>query len=77
MQVCEGVRMQIEREEKDDLDEAILARIAREGAPVQRIAMDIGRAYSTVLLRCLKLQASGLLRSSWYGNVRKFYAVEN
>jgi predicted transcriptional regulator len=65
------------RTDTDALDVAILSAIKTQGgASVQHIAKDVGKAYNTVLIRCLKMQAIGLLQSSWYGNVRSFYAVE-
>jgi hypothetical protein len=65
------------RSETDALDKAIIfaTKTVEGGLPVQRIAEKVGRAYNTVLVRCLKLQAVGLLGSEWYGNVRKFYAT--
>ncbi len=61
----------------DDLDDEVLGFVLQVGeASVHRIATEIGRPYSTVMVRCLKLEAAGLLRSIWYSNTRQFY-VEN
>jgi hypothetical protein len=66
----------MERKVTDELDDAILTCV--EGGkelPVQRIVAETGRAYNTILIRCLKMQAEGLLQSVWYGNVRRFHIV--
>jgi hypothetical protein len=67
----------MERKTTDELDDEILICISSgRGLPVQRIAAETGRAYNTVLIRCLKMQAEGLLQSVWYGNVRRFRLVK-
>lgn len=58
---------------KDDLDEALLACISRRGeASVPQMTKEVQRAYTTVLLRCLKLETQGLLCSSWRHGSRIF-----
>jgi DNA-binding Lrp family transcriptional regulator len=53
----------------DDLDEDILEYVTREGeATMREITYLTGRPRSTVMMRVLKLQAAGLLRSTRYGN---------
>jgi len=60
---------------QDNLDKAVLACITERGAAsVGQIARELNRAYSTVLLRCLKMQAAGLLKSSWEDCTRLFIA---
>lgn len=49
--------------ERDELNRAILTHVKHEAASVGQIAKELNRAYSTIQLRCLKLQAAGLLRS--------------
>jgi hypothetical protein len=61
----------------DDLDDEVLDCVLHVGeASAHRIATEIKRPYSTVMVRCLKLEAVGLLHSIWYSNTRRFY-VEN
>jgi hypothetical protein len=61
----------------DDLDDIVLDCVSNAGeASVGRIAAEIERPYSTVMVRCLKLEAVGFLQSTWYGNVRRFRAVK-
>lgn len=60
----------------DDLDDAVLDYVLRAGeASVRRIATEIERPYSTVMVRCLKLEAAGFLHSMWYNNVKRFHVV--
>jgi len=57
----------------DALDNAVIIYRNHEGvAPVARIAKQVHRAYSTVLVRYLKLEAAGILRSEWYNHTRFF-----
>jgi hypothetical protein len=61
----------------DDLDNAVLDYVSHVGeASVGRIATEIDRSYSTIMVRCLKLEAAGFLHSMWYGNVRRFHVVK-
>ena len=62
----------------DNLDDSVLNYVSSAGeASVGRIAAEIERPYSTVLVRCLKLEAAGFLHSMWYGNVRRFRVVNS
>jgi hypothetical protein len=61
----------------DDLDDEVLGFVLQVAeASAGRIAIEIERPYSTVMVRCLKLEAAGLLHSIWYSNTRRFY-LEN
>ena len=61
----------------DDLDDTVLDYVSNEGeASVGRIAMEIEKPYSTVMVRCLKLEAAGFLHSMWYGNERRFHVAK-
>jgi hypothetical protein len=56
----------------DDLDNAVLDYVLRAGdASVRRITTEIERPYSTVIVRCLKLEATGFLHNMWPGNIRR------
>jgi hypothetical protein len=64
------------RQFTDDLDDMVLDCVSNAGeASVGRIAAEIERPYSTVMVRCLKLEVAGFLYSAWYGNVRRFHVV--
>lgn len=64
----------IEDLKNDELNRAILSHVDHEAASVGQIARELDRPYSTILLRCLHLQAAGLLRSSWKDCTRLFIA---
>ena len=64
------------RRHVDELDQEVIACLNHDGeAPVSRIAQHVQRAYSTVLIRCLKLEAVGILQSEWYNHTRLFSVV--
>ena len=64
------------RRRVDELDQEIIACLndGRETS-VSHIAQQVQRAYSTVLIRCLKLEAAGILQSEWYNHTRLFSVV--
>lgn len=56
------------------LDNAVIAYLAHKGeAPAARIPNQVHRAYSTVLVRCLKLEAVGILNTEWHSHTRFFH----
>jgi predicted ArsR family transcriptional regulator len=60
----------------DDLDKAVIACISRNDASVPQIAAQLKRAYNTVLIRLLKMQADGVVQSEWrHGRV--MYCLAN
>jgi DNA-binding Lrp family transcriptional regulator len=62
----------MDNESHDNLDKAVLACVQDGAASVGQIADRVGRAYSTVLLRCLKMETQGILRSTWCHQRRLF-----
>lgn len=65
------------RQSTDDLDEIVLDCVSNEGeASVGRIAAEIEKPYSMVMVRCLKLEVAGFLHRVWCGNVRRFHVMK-
>jgi predicted transcriptional regulator len=64
------------RRHVDELDQEVIACLNHDGeAPVSRIAQHVQQPYSTVLIRCLKLEAAGILQSEWYNHTRLFSVI--
>lgn len=60
----------------DDLDNEIITYLSNNGeASMREIANAIDRSRSTLMLRCLKLEAYGLIHSARYGNKCLFFVA--
>jgi predicted transcriptional regulator len=58
----------------DALNRSVIEDVQISGyANAREISRRIDKPYSTVLIRCLKLEANGVLNSVWNGNVKKYF----